>query len=926
MASLPQGTVTFCFTDIEGSTRLVQELGARYRGVLEAHQALLRDAFRPGVEVSTEGDSFFVVFADAAAAVAAAVAGQRALVAHPWPDGRAVRVRMGLHTGQGTLGGDSYVGFDVHRASRIASAAHGGQVLLSETTRTLVLRDLPAGVGLRDLGQHRLKDLGDAERLYQLVIPDLPQEFPPLASLDGQRTNVRLPLTSFIGRERELAELEALTRTHRLVSVIGTGGTGKTRLLLEAGSRLAPASPDGAWLVELAPVADPELIALAVARAVGAREEPGRPLIDTLTDFLRPKRMLILLDNCEHLVARAAELAERLLAACPDLSIVASSREALGVAGESVFQVPSLGLPSPRPIDEPHEGEDGAEWAAAVADSEAVRLFIDRATAVVPNFVLDRADLVAVVEICRRLDGIPLAIELAAARVPILSVQDIAGRLGDRFRLLTGGSRTAVPRQQTLEAAVDWSWDLLTDEERQLLRRLSVFAGGCTVEAAAAVAMDGTDGGDTTFEALELLARLVAKSLVEVDRGTVTRYRLLETIRQYARERLVASGESVDLRQRHLAYFVQFAEDAEPRLVGPDMAATLSRLDPELDNLRAAIEWGFESDHASAFRICVALVVYGRARSHNQGFDLLARAAGLVDRMPDAGGSVLAARVLAAGANSAWMVGQAALGLGWAQRALAIADATGDRRARGEALTAMAMTSLFVGRSDGVDGWVDEALRLAEELGAWAAIGFTQAGMSQWAAERGDLKDASARLAAASEAAARSGSPEAIAFAAYSRGRLAGFSGDLDAAREAFATAIAAYAEINDEGLTLVVRSDLAHALRHNGATDEAAATYRQTIHEWLHTGNRGAIANQLESVALLSLSGDAPTATRLLAAATAIREAANAPMLSFEQIEYDAAVSRLRGTLSGAEFAAAWDAGQRLSIEDAAALALSAL
>lgn len=671
MALLPQGTVTFLFTDIEGSTRLVQELGPRYRDVLETHQALLRDAFRAGVEVGTEGDSFFAVFASATDAVAAAVDGQRALAGQAWPDGHRIRVRMGLHTGQASLGAGTYVGFDVHRAARIAAAGSGGQVLLSESMHALVSRDLPDGVTIRDLGTHRLKDLPVPERMFQLVVSGLDAEFPALRTVEGGRTNLPPQLTSFVGRKRELAELQALARAHRLVTVIGTGGTGKTRLMVQTAAELVGEQPDGVWLVELAPISDPDLIMQAVARGLGIRDSLGRPLGETVIDFLRTKSLLLLIDNCEHLIVNVAELAEQVLAACPAISLMASSREALGVAGERVFQVPSLSLPDAvGEADEHANAGDG--WFADVGAAEAVRLFVDRATAVLPSFSLTPSDAPAVVEICRRLDGIPLAIELAAARVPLLSVQEIAQRLGDRFRLLTGGRRTALPRQQTLQALIDWSWDLLTDDERMLLRRLSVFAGGCTIEAAVDVARlpdEVPAAGDPSLDMLEVIGRLVGRSLVVVDRSGSTRYRLLETIRQYARDRLVAAGETSVLRNQHLAFYLRLALEAEPALVGPDMVAWLARLDAEADNLRTALDWAFEEDPLSAMRLSVALAVYWRSRSLAEGLAYLRRAAELARSLPASSGesdgerTMLVARVLALAADASWMVGSASAGL-----------------------------------------------------------------------------------------------------------------------------------------------------------------------------------------------------------------------------------------------------------------------
>ncbi|MDQ4036459.1 MAG: adenylate/guanylate cyclase domain-containing protein [Chloroflexota bacterium] len=935
MATLPQGTVTFLFTDIEGSTRLVQTLGSSYREVLETHQLLLRQAFASGVEVATQGDSFFVVFESASEAVAAAVAAQRSLASRPWPRDVVVRVRIGLHTGQGTLGADSYVGFDVHRAARIAAAGHGGQVLLSETTRALVRRELPAGVTVRDLGEHRLKDLALPERIFQLVIDGLATDFPALQSADDQRSNLPAQLTSFVGREAELAELKALARAHRLVTVIGTGGTGKTRLMIQVANEMLAEQPDGIWLVELAPLSDPEAVTLAIARGLGIRNDSGRPLIETLTDFLRTKELLLLLDNCEHLIGAVADLAERILAAAPTVSILTTSREALGIAGERVFQVPSLGLPAlPHGLHE--HGQATERWLREARAAEAVRLFVDRATAALPSFSLTAAEAPAVVEICRRLDGIPLAIELAAARVPLLSVHEIAQRLGDRFRLLTGGRRTALPRQQTLQALIDWSWDLLGDDERRLLRRLSVFTGGCTIEAAAAVTGlpdEPMTGDDPSLDTLEVLGRLVGRSLVVVDRSAATRYRLLETIRQYARDRLLEAAEGSVVRERHLRFYLDLALRAEPELQGPGIVTWLALLDADADNLRAAVNWSLEADPPAGVRLCLALALYWRMRSVTEGLEYLGRAADAARSLPDGAPTgdgekdTLVARLLAAAANASWMAGSAAIGRPWAEESLRRARELDDPRALAEALIAMSMTTVFVGEADGVLEWTDEALRLAETIGAWSSIAFLQAGLAQWNVENSDHRAAEARLASATTAAERSGNPEAIAFTALSRGRMDGFAGRLPEARRAFASAIEGYEQLDDEGMMLVARSDLAHALRLNGIAGEAVDIYRRTLHAWQHAGNRGAIANQLESVAFVALERDeAGRAARLLGAAEAIREDARAPMLSWERFEYDRAVEALRHRLDADDLASALADGRRLGVDAAVAEALEGL
>jgi predicted ATPase/class 3 adenylate cyclase len=905
MATLPEGTVTFLFTDIEGSTRLLQDLGDAYAGVRATHHRLLRAAIAKGTEVGTEGDAFFVAFPVAIDAVVAAVDAQRALASHPWPPGHPVRVRMGLHTGRGTVGPDGYVGLDVHRAARIAAAGHGGQVLLSEATLALTQHELPPGTTARDLGSHRLKDLANPERIAELVIDGLPSDHPPLRTVDHVQTNVRSPLTSFIGRERELEALRRLVDDHRLVTLVGTGGTGKTRLLLQIAATVVPDWPDGVWLVELAPLTDAAQVLPAIARTIGAHEDPGRDPGEVVLDFLRPKRLLLLIDNCEHLVAPVADHVRRVLLEAPRVSVLATSREALAVDGETVFHVPSLAVP---PAGEARSGQD-------IEQAPATRLFIERATAAAPDFAPLPDDLVAIAEICRRLDGIPLAIELAAARVRMMSVADIAERLSDRFRLLTGGARTALPRQQTLEAAIDWSWGLLTDDERRVLRRLAVFAGGSTVEAAAAVALDEDALGavDRTGDVLDLLGRLVAKSLLGVTRTTPTRYRPLETIRQYARERLLEAGESEVSRTRHLAWYLAFAEASAPRLEGPEMAATLGRLDAERENLQVATDWAFETDLEAACRLCVALTVYARSRSLSNGFETLGRAADQVDRLPDWSTSPLAASVLAAAANASWMVGAASRGEAWAARAIEIARASGDERAVGRALIARALTALFLGRSDGVLDGIEEGAAIAERTADDTALAFTFGGVAQWQAESGDWDAAIVSLERAERAAQRSGNPEVIAFAALGRGRVEGYAGHLDEARRAFAKAIEAYEAIEDDALALVVRSDLAHVLRHNGRTAEAIAAYRETLPRWQHEGNRGALANQVESVALLAAAARPTDAARLLAAGGAIREAAGAPMLVFEQVEVDAALDELRSTLGAAALDAAQRDGRRL-------------
>ena len=551
MPSLPVGTVTFLFTDIEGSTRLVQELGDRFRPTLATHHSSLRRAIaaHAGAEVSTEGDAFFAVFPSPIGAVSAAVEAQRELAATPWPDGSSVLVRMGLHTGEGELGGDNYIGVDVHRAARIAAAGHGGQVLLSESTRALVASAVPPDVQLRDLGQHRLKDLPSAEQSDQLVVAGLPAEFPALRTLDTSLTNLVEAETPLIGRERELAELIGLLAAARLVTVTGPGGIGKTRLALALGGQTVGQFSDGVVLVPLETFTERSVVAVAIGQAVGARPAAERDPEDALLDQVATRQLLLILDNFEQL-SGVAPLVARLLAAAARLRIVITSRVPLHLSGEQEYPVAPLAVPDP--------GADGG--LEALLRIEAVALFVERARRVRPDFQLTDENAGAVAAICRRLDGLPLAIELAAARVKVLAPAIMLDRLEHALSLLAGGSVDLPARQQTLRGAIDWSYELLSKDEQALFRRLTVFSGGWTVDAAQDVAMPGLELGT---DILDGLIALVDQSLVrptpEGGAGE-PRFEMLQLIREYGAERLAESDEAPIVGQRHAEWFVALVE------------------------------------------------------------------------------------------------------------------------------------------------------------------------------------------------------------------------------------------------------------------------------------------------------------------------------------------------------------------------------
>jgi predicted ATPase/class 3 adenylate cyclase len=594
--ALPTGTVTFLFTDVEGSTRLWEEHPDAMRPALAEHDELIRGAVEAhgGHVVKTTGDGVHAAFATADDGVCAAIDAQRALVAHGWGETGELQVRMGLHTGAAEVRDGDYYGSSLNRAARLMSVGHGGQVLLSGVTADLVRDGLPAGVELRDLGEHTLRDLGRPERVHQLEHPDLARNFPRLRTLDAFPTNLPLQVNSFIGREAELARVVAALTDHRVVTLTGVGGIGKTRLALHAAAEALPSYPDGAWLCELAGVRDADAVVPAVAATLGVTERPGMSLDESLISFLRTQRLLLVLDNCEHLLDGAASLADTIEHSCSDVVVLATSREPLTIDGERVLGVRSLATPE----------QDAAFEEAVRADT--VRLFVERAQAARDDFQVSETNLPAVAEICDRLDGVPLAIELAAARVTTMSPTELARRLHQRFELLSGGRRRAVERHQTLRAAIDWSYDLLGEPERRLLARMSVFNGGCTLESVEAVC-----GGDPTSsaEVFEVLASLVSRSLVSVDdAGAETRYRLLETIRQYAEERLADFGETLVLGHRHAEHYTEIAERAHRHRLGPEELEWEDRLADERDNVAAAMAFALDvADVDVALRLACAL-------------------------------------------------------------------------------------------------------------------------------------------------------------------------------------------------------------------------------------------------------------------------------------------------------------------------------
>lgn len=854
MADLPTGTITFLSTDIEGSTTVLERLGDhRYAQVLEEYRQVLRTTSEEtgGQVIDTQGDAFLVAFRRARDGVTTAVTAQRAIKAHLWPDNASVRVRMALHTGEPMHAAGGYVGLDVHRAARICSAAHGGQVLLSQTTGTLVEHDLPSEVSLRELGAHRLKDLQRSEKIFQVLHPDLPAEFPPLKSLDTLPNNLPVQLTSFIGLEREIVQVKHVLATTRLLTLTGAGGCGKTRLALQVAAEMLEDFAEGVWLVELATLSDPTLVPQAVASALNVREQPGRPLQATLADYLSSRELLLVLDNCEHLVAHCARLAETLLRACPHLRILATSREALGIAGETIRPVPSLSVPDPR-----HH-----PTVETLRRSEATRLFIERAIAVLPTFSPTGGNAENVTQVCQRLDGIPLAIELAAARVKVLTVEQIAARVDDRFRLLTGGSRTALPRHQTLRATMDWSYDLLSEAERVLLRRLSVFAGGFTLEAVEAVC---TGAGVEASEVLDLLTHLVDKSLVVMEeRGGTSRYRLLDTVRQYSRDKLLASGEAPMMRGRHQDWYLQLAERAEPQLQGPDQRLWLDLLEMEHDNLRTALDWSKAEEDGSetGLRLAGVLWWFWFVRGYlSEGRERLEGALSSHAASPSVRGKALAGAGALAGRQGDYRRATALC-----EESLALCRKLGDQHGIAFALNALGFVARQQGDYERAAALCGESLILYREQGDRWGAALVLFIMGESTLFQGDHRRAQTLLEESLVLYRDLGDKWGVAFVQNSLGLVSRQQGDYERAAELCEGSLSLFRELDDKwGIASVLRTLglVAHARRNY---KEAASLYDEGLALFRELGDKWSIASSLRSLGLVAHhQGDFERATAL--------------------------------------------------------------
>ncbi len=877
---LPTGTVTFLFTDIEGSTRLLQQLGDGYRDVLEAHAAIIRDrvAAHQGMVVSTEGDAFFCVFASATAAVAAAADILRGLSAHAWPPGVALKVRAGLHTGEGQRGGDDYVGIDVHRAARVAGAGHGGQIVLTSTTRELAAPTLPDGLTLRDLGRHRLKDLIEPEHLFQLIVAGLPAAFPPLRSIDARPNNLPADITSFVGRQAEVAAVLELLARNRVVTLTGPGGTGKTRLSRRVAWEALASFEDGAWFVDLSAITDASLVASAIGSVLNVLEQPDIPIGDALKSFLAPRHVLLVLDNFEQVTDAASVVAE-LIAAAPRLVVLATSRIPLHIYGEQEYPVPPLGLPAGG------EGADGAADLDAVTNSESVRLFVERARAARPDFRLGPDDAACIAAIVARLDGLPLAIELAAARVKLLPPRALSERLDRSLTLLASTSSDLPPRQRTLRGAIDWSYDLLDEPDRDLFGRLAVFMGGFTLPIAEQVTGAALDGRPE-LDVMTGVESLLDKSLLrasQADHASEVRLLMLETIREYATERLTASGMTHLLRRRHAESYIALAEAAEPHLLDKEQRAWLERLTSEHDNIRAALAWAIEAEEpVCGLRIGGAVWRFWHQRGHlREGHE-------------------------------------------WLKRLMAMPGADADARVRVRALIADGGLVYWLRDYDGAFDRYNEALRLAtangDDQGAADATynliwiygirGDTETGLAMF-------DDAERRYRALGDELGSTRMRLMAGIQTYLAGDWIRARQDFEQARDRF-EALGQRYELGD------IEVGIGETYLNTGEPRRALAEYEAGLQVFAEAGNLSGIAMALQSVSVATLEmGEPGTAVRFAGAAHRIEErlGGSAPRELARVFFGPEQRARAIAAIGDDAFERSWEEGRSMDVVDAQAL-----
>jgi predicted ATPase/class 3 adenylate cyclase len=940
MHNLPTGTVTFLFTDIEGSTRLWDEHPEAAREALARHDALVEEIVeRHGgsvVRPRGEGDSRFAVFVRATSAVAAAAALQTALHDEPWPTPTPLKVRMALHTGEADLREGDYYGSAVNRCARMRSAAHGGQVLLSQVTYELVNDSLPTGVKVQDLGEHRLKDLARPERIFQLVPPGLPADFPPLKTLDVRPNNLPLQRSALVGREKLLDTISNLLMRDNvgILTLTGPGGMGKTRLSLQVAAELLEHFADGAFFVPLEPVNDQALVASTIARTFQVSEAGGRPLLEILEDYLRDKQMLLVLDNFEQVLG-AGSVVSRLVGAAPGLKVLVTSRARLHVRGEHEFPVPPLSLPGPGELSTP-EG---------MAQYEAVRLFIERAVAVKPDFEINNDNAPAVAEICARLDGLPLAIELAAARIKLLPPKAMLARLQHRLNLLVGGERDLPSRQQTLRGAIDWSYNLLGEEEQMLFRRLSVAVGGCTLQAAEAVCnfeflilnpeLSHTESSiknsklriQDSIDVLGGLESLLDKSLVrqEEQEDGEPRFYMLETIREYASERLAESGEVAAVSRCHAEFFLALAEEAAPQLYRSGQLEWLDRLELEHDNLRAALDWLTRQEEVQiALRLAGSLSHFWWVRGYlTEGRKWLED----VCRLSAAEGNQTREYVMALHglAMLCRNLGDLSCMAIYSEESVRIARQIGDELRLAWALGMRAVLQLLRGEMAAAHATIEESVSLFGKLGTdeWGrASGLLRFGIVLNGQRQYEL--AHSKLQEGLEIFRRFGDRWGTAQALNLMGDLARMQNDYGQAERLYEESLQLYRQMGMKRDIPASLHNLGHVALATSDSSRAREFFTESLLLHRELGNKHGVAECLAGLAgVAGKLGQPVRAARLFAASSALRQVIGVPMWAAEMADYERNLSIARAELDEQSWQQAWVEGEAMDIERAIDYAL---
>lgn len=956
MATSPSGTFTFLFTDIQGSTMLWQDQPAAMQHALARHDALLHQAIDAygGHVFKTVGDAFYAAFTNAEDALGAALAAQRALAAEPWSEACAIRVRMALHTGAAEERDSDYFGTALNRVARLLSAGHGGQALLSEVTYGLVRDNLPADVPLRDLGEHRLKDLTRPEHIYQVAASDLPAAFPPLKTLDMHHHNLPVQLTPFIGREQAMAALRARLldpQTH-LLTLTGPGGTGKTRLALQIAAEVLEAFPDGVYFVNMAPIGDADLVLPTIAQTLGAMEQAGESLIETLQRRLRGTRTLLVLDNFEQVVEAAPHISI-LLGANAGLTALVTSRVVLHVQGEREYAVPPLALPDLHQLPS----------LEVLSQYEAVRLFIAHAQYVKPDFAVTNETAPAVAEICVRLDGLPLAIQLAAARIRLLPPQALLTRLGHRLTLLTGGARDLPARQRTLRATIDWSYSLLSTEEQTLFAQLAVFAGGCTIEAIDAICNPAGD-----LDVLEAVESLIEKSLLRQDEalGGEPRLVMLETIHEYARERLDASREAAELRRRYAAFFLALAETGEQALKGREQVAWLRGLEEEHANMRAVLGWALENqEHEIGLRLAGALWPFWQRHSH-----LSEGRRWLEEFLVAAGPSVVPLKVRATAlTGAAWLAhdqddfaradalfsdglafyrtlgltdhvaavlvhrGVMARGQGQYAQAQALIEEGLALQRVGENQPGIAYALFRLGLITRERGAYSRATAVYEEcqaayqaLGDHTGVAFALLGLGDVARDQGDVTRVRAYSTQSLSICRTLGHQWGIGFSLNNLALAAAMQDDLTQAQALADEVLALFRAHGIRGGVVELLISCGQIACAQGAYERARAALVEGVALGWPAGPHWLVATGLEELARVAAAREeAATAARLYAATTAWRATMGAPLQPYRRTAHEATLAMVRRALGDDAFAAAWASGATLRPEQAVAAVLAA-